>query len=249
MKFRINGKKFRKDIESVLIKGKWNSGNTNKSMSLLTNIVISIGDESFLYNGDHHTFVKKRLAVERVVEKGRIAIDAEILLKYLQDEETNISLDDNILKINSSGKIVRIPILERHSNNDAILRTDENYIITTDMKKEVILSEKTSLTTRIKVSTKELQEAFKSCELVGNSIFQLDFDGEMLNISSTKNTEEVTVEIEPIETEGQKATMDVSAPFYKHIDGITTILSFNDDSPLSIISGGFSMLRAPRIER
>ena len=43
MKFRIDGKEFKKDIESVLLKGKWNSGLTNKNMSLASNIVISIG--------------------------------------------------------------------------------------------------------------------------------------------------------------------------------------------------------------
>ena len=143
----------------------------------------------------------------------------------------------------------KIPILERHESNDAILRTSQNYNVNRDMEKGIAITPKTTLNTRIKVSTKELQEAMKSCEAVGNSIFQLDFNGEVLKVSSSKETEEVIVEIEPVEHLGIEATMDVSAPFYKHLDSATTVLSFNDDAPLSVISGGFAMLRAPRIQR
>ena len=251
MKFRIDGKEFKKDIESVLLKGKWNSGLTNKNMSLASNIVISIGDECYLYNGDNYTYVQKKISIDNEydTESGRIAIDSDILLKYLKDGITTIALDDNVLKVNVNGMTAKIPILERHESNDAILRTSQNYNVNRDMEKGIAITPKTTLNTRIKVSTKELQEAMKSCEAVGNSIFQLDFNGEVLKVSSSKETEEVIVEIEPVEHLGIEATMDVSAPFYKHLDSATTVLSFNDDAPLSVISGGFAMLRAPRIQR
>lgn len=250
MKFRINGKELKKNIESVLLKGKWNSGINNKNMSLASNIVISIGEDSYLYNGDNYTYVQQKinLDAEYDSESGRIAIDSDILLKYLQDDETTIALDDNILKVNVNGMTAKIPILERHESNDALLRTSQNYDVNRDMEKAIAITPKTNLNTRIKVQTKELQEAMKACEAVGNSIFQLDFDGEILKVSSTKDTEEVIVEIEPIEYIGKEATMDVSAPFYKHLDSASTILSYNDDAPLSVISGGFAMLRAPRIQ-
>ena len=250
MKFRINGKEMKKNIESVLLKGKWNSGLTNKNMSLTSNIIISIGEESYLYNGDNYTYVQQRITPDDTYdnESGRIAIDSEILLKYLKDDVITFALDNNILKMNVTGMTAKIPILERHESNDAIIRTSKNYTVHRDMEREVAITSKTNLNTRIKLSTKELQEAMKACESVGNSIFQLDFDGEVLNIVSTKDTEEVFVELEPVEWLGNKATMDVSAPFYKHLDGVTTILSFNDDAPLSVISGGFAMLRAPRIQ-
>ena len=250
MKFRINGKTFKEAIESVLVKGKWNCGTNNKSMTLLSNIVISIGEESYLYNADNTTFVRQRLSIDNEYESenGRIAVDAEVLLKYLSNEPTTVVLKDNILSHASDGKMVKVPILERHNNNHAITYTAENYNIHTDMEKPISISPKTTLKTRLKISTKELVQAFISCESVGNSVFQLDFDEELLHITSSTTTEEVTVVLEPIEFLGGKATMDVSAPFYKHLgDTVTTILSFNDDSPLSIISGGFSMLRAPRV--
>ncbi len=250
MKFRMNGKELKKNIESVLLKGKWKSGLNSQNMSLPSNIVISIGDESYLYNGDNYTYVQQKINLDNEYnnESGRVAIDSDILLKYLKDDETTIGLDDNILKVNVNGMTAKIPILERHESNDAILRTSENYEINRDMDKGIAITPKTKLNTRIKVSTKELQEAMKSCEAVGNSIFQLDFDGEILKVSSSKDTEEVIVEIEVIESVGQEATMDVSAPFYKHLESVTTILSYNDDAPLSVISGGLAMLRAPRIQ-
>ena len=249
MKFRMNGKECKATINSVLVKGKWNSGTISKNMSLLSNIVISIGDDCYMYNGDNHTYVRSKLNVdaEADIEEGRITVDAETLLKYLSNEETNFSLKDNILKLVSPTKTVKIPVLERHSNNDAIIRTTENYTIHTDMEKVISISPKTTLDTRIKLSSKELTQAIEACESVGNSIFQLDFDGELLHITSSNDTEEVTVALEPIEILGDKATMEVSAPFHKYLGGVTTILTYNDDAPLSIISGGFVMLRAPRI--
>ena len=249
MKFRINGKEFKRDIEKVLLKGKWNSGQTNKNMSLASNIIISIADDSYLYNGDNYTYVRQKINLIEwdKTEKGRITIDTDILLKYLKDDETIFILDDNILKVNINGMMAKLPVLERHESNDAILRTSENYETHRDMEKVIAISPKTNLNTRIKIPTKELQEAMKHCEAVGNSIFQLDFDGELLKVSSSKDIEEVIVEIEPIEYLGKEATMDVSAPFYKHLDSAITVLSFNDESPLSVISGNFVMLRAPRI--
>ena len=162
MKFRIDGKEFKKDIESVLLKGKWNSGMTNKNMSLASNIVISIGDESYLYNGDNYTYVQKKINIDNEydTETGRIAIDSDILLKYLKDGITTIALDDNVLKVNVSGMTAKIPILERHESNDAILRTSQNYDVNRDMEKGIAITPKTTLNTRIKVSTKELQESY-----------------------------------------------------------------------------------------
>jgi len=251
MKFRINGNKMKKNIESVLMKGKWNSGTSHKSMSLQSNIVISVGDESYLFNGDNYTYVRVKLELDDYdeTEKGRVTVDSDTLIKYLTDETIEVSVEDNVLKLDTIHKSVKIPILERHENNDSIIRTGKNYIIQTDMEKEISITPNTTLNTRIKLSSAELVEAMKSCESVGNSIFQLEFDGEMLTVSSSRDTEEVIVSIEPIEFIGKETTMDVSAPFFKHLDSVTTILSFNDDAPLSVISGGFVMLRAPRIQR
>ena len=104
------------------------------------------------------------------------------------------------------------------------------------------------LKTRIKVITEELSNALLDCEAVGNSVFQLEFDGENLNVSSSNGRELVKVKLEPVDSIGEKACMEFSAPFFKYLEGRTTILSFNDESPLSVISGNIKMLRAPRIE-
>ena len=102
--------------------------------------------------------------------------------------------------------------------------------------------------TKIKVSTDELVNAFTDCEAVGNSVFKLDYDGNDLVVSSTKNNENVSVHIYIAEAVGEKATMEFSCPFYKHLEGRITILSFNDESPLAVVSGNYRLLRAPRVE-
>lgn len=250
MKVKINGKELKNKIESVLLKGKWNNGNTNKNSILSPSVVISAGEECILYNGNSSTFVSNSLETIEVNDSksGRLTIDTDILLKYLPDNNCILQLKDNILVLIDERKTVKLPILERHESNDSILHCEKNYNAVRDMTKEVVVSEKTQLKTRIKVSTKELVNALKDCEAVGNSVFKLDYDGEVLNISSTKDNESVNVSLEPVESVGEKATMEFSAPFHKYLEGVATILSFNDESPLSVISGNLKVLRAPRIE-
>jgi predicted nucleic-acid-binding protein len=248
MKFTINGKKLKSKIESALLKGKWNNGVGNKNDTLNTSIVISISNDSYICNGDHSSYVKTFIEIEENFEAGRIAVDTDVLLKYLSGDDTTLSLKENVLTLVSDSKKVTIPIIERHEYNEAILEVTKNYTRNIDMEKEISISPKTQLKTRVKVITSELQDAIKSCEVVGNSVIKLDYDGEDLLVSSTKDNETVCAKLETVESLGPKATMEFSAPFYKYLEGVSTILSFNDDSPLSVISGAFTMLRAPRVE-
>ena len=253
MKCKLNGTEMRKKIESVLLKGKWNNGSNNKNTILCPSIIISVDDEQSnckLTNGNPSTYVSN--VIDTIdcndSKSGRVSVDSEILLKYLPKEDCILHLEDNTLKVLSESKTVRIPVIERHENNDSILFVEKNLIINRDMSKEVIVSPRTKLKTRIKVSTDDLVNALSDCEAVGNSVFQLDFDGNYLNISSSNGTELVMVKLEPMQTVGEKACMEFSAPIHKYLDGRTTVLSFEDETPVAILSGNLRMLRAPRIE-
>ncbi len=253
MRCKINGKELRDKIESVLLKGKWNNGNTNKSNVLCPTIIFSVdkeGNNCVLTNGNPSTYVSNSLDLIEMeeTEAGRIALDSDILLKYLPKTDCIFKLDENSLVLVNERKTVRLPILNRHENNDSILFVEKNLKVSRNTNEEVIVSIKTQLKTRIKVSTDELSNALTDCEAVGNSVFQLEYDGENLNISSSNGNELVKVKIEPVDSVGEKACMEFSAPFFKYLEGRTTILSFNDESPLSVISGNMKILRAPRIE-
>lgn len=251
MKCKINGNKMIETIESVLLKGKWNNGANNKSSILCPSVVISVSEtEVNVLNANASTFVSNTIETKEIDnhKAGKFAIDSEILLKYLPKEDCIFQLKDNIFQLISERKTVNLPILERHENNDSILFVKKNLDVSRDIKKDVIISEKTQLKTRIKVSSEELSNALSDCEAVGNSVFQLHYDGEQLNVSSSNGRELVKVKLEPIESIGDEACMEFSAPFYKYLNGLTTILSFNDESPLSVLSGKLKVLRAPRIE-
>ena len=251
MKCKINGNNLRDKIDSVLLKGKWNNGANSKSSILCPSIVISVGETYVrVFNANASTFVSNDLETIEIDnhKAGKFAIDSEILLKYLPKEDCIFQLEDNIFQLISERKTVNLPILERHENNDSIHFVKKNLNVPRDMSKEVTISEKTKLKTRIKVSSQELINAFIDCEAVGNSVFQLDYDGINLNVSSSNGREMVLVKLEPVESVGEKATMEFSAPIHKYLNGLTTIISFNDESPLSIISGKLKVLRAPRIE-
>tara|TARA_R110001592_G_scaffold8366_7_gene45765 strand:- start:9873 stop:10631 length:759 start_codon:yes stop_codon:yes gene_type:complete len=251
MKCKINGNNLRDKIDSVLLKGKWNNGANSKSSILCPSIVISVGETYVrVFNANASTFVSNDLETIEIDnhKAGKFAIDSEILLKYLPKEDCIFQLEDNIFQLISERKTVNLPILERHENNDSILFVNKHLDVSRDINKNVIISEKTQLKTRIKVSSEELSNALLDCEAVGNSVFQLDYDGINLNVSSSNGREMVLVKLEPVESVGEKATMEFSAPIHKYLNGLTTIISFNDESPLSIISGKLKVLRAPRIE-
>ena len=248
MKFKCNGKEMKEAIESVVLKGKWNSGLNSKNDKLSSSIIISVSDNSYIVNGDNATFITKSINLTEIEKGFRFVVDSDILIKYLSDEVIGFKLDDNVLTMVTPYKTVKIPIMERHELNDAILFCEKWYQVNTDMEENVKISEKTTLETRIKLSSKELSKAIKDCDTVNNSVYKLDYDGENLIISSSKDNESVTVELEPIEAVGKKATMEFTCPFTKYLNNATVILSFNDESPLSVISGNFKLLRAPRIE-
>lgn len=247
MKFIINGNRLKEKIESALLKGKWNYGQVNKNSILNSSVIISISDDSYICNGDHSSYVKTWLEIEENFEAGRITVDSDVLLKYLSANDTTFTVKENILTLSTGTKKVSIPVLERHQYNDSIMDVNSKYNPHIDMEKELSISERTKLKTRLKVPTGELQIALKACEVVGNSVYKLDYNGESLIVSSNRDNENVSVEITLVTTLGPKATMEFSAPIFKYLDGVSTILSFNDDSPLSVISGAFTMLRAPRV--
>lgn len=251
MKCKINGKEMIDVVESVLLKGKWNNGVNNKSSILCPSIVISVNEtELTVLNANPSTFVSNKINTIEIEnhKTGKFAIDSEILLKYLPKEDCIFQLQDNFFQLISERKTVNLPILERHENNDSIIFVQKNLEVTRDINTPVVVSPRTSLSTRVKVSSKELILALEDCEAVGNSVFQLHYDGEQLNLSSSNGTELVKVIVEPIESVGEEAVMEFSAPIHKYLNGVATTLSFGDETPLSIVSGNLKVLRAPRIE-
>jgi hypothetical protein len=253
MKVKVNGKKLKNKIEAVLLKGKWNYGINNKQDVLHTSIVMGVNPETNvlkIYNADPATYVENSMDCEEYEESnsGRFAIDSDIILKYLADETCVLSLEDTVLRISTERKTVKLPILERHQYNDNIIHTNTNVSWCRDIMKPVVVSSRTSLMTRIKVPTDELIEAFKDCESVGNSVYKLHFEDGDFTISSTKGNESVSITVECLGHNGPEATVEFSTPLHKHLNHAITIISFNDESPVSIMNGQFNVLRAPRIE-
>lgn len=254
MKFKVNGKVMKEKIESVLLKGKWNYGTNNKSTTLCSSIVIGVNSEEMkciLWNADPATFVENKIPLEEDerTEEGRFAVDTDILLKYLSNEVCFFRLEDNGLIISTDKKSVKLPVLERHQYNDNILHSVSNITMNRNMEEPVVISSRTSLSTRLKVPTNDLVDAFKECEVVGNSVYKLTYVvNTELKISSTKGNESVEFDVETMEATGADAIVEFSAPFYKYLTAGITYISYNDESPISVINGDYKLLRAPRIE-
>ena len=84
---------------------------------------------------------------------------------------------------------------------------------------------------------------------MGNSVYKLTYVvNTELRISSTKGNESVEFDVETMEATGADAIVEFSAPFYKYLTAGITYISYNDESPISVINGDYKLLRAPRIE-
>ena len=84
-------------------------------------------------------------------------------------------------------------------------------------------------------------------EKVGNSIYRIDWDGEKLLVSSTKNNESVYTEVTATGND-RKATVDISLPISKLVSKEReVIILYDDEKPVVFANEKITVLRAPRL--
>tara|TARA_Y100000401_G_scaffold114965_2_gene117832 strand:- start:1150 stop:2019 length:870 start_codon:yes stop_codon:yes gene_type:complete len=257
MKIVIDGKELNKKLKAVLLKGKWNLGLDAKASSLGSAVVIEANENVYLYNGNEATYVKLRIDNVEVIEQGRCCVSYDLLNKYLKTSQQivlEVLEGEGMLQLVTNGRIIKLPLLDRHPNNDQILYSKENFSAGYDHAVEVIgsltslnISNKTKLHSVMMVNTEEFEDAIKYCEDVGSGIYKLEYNDGVLTVSSVKNRESIKVTIGLEQWTGPIATVEFTGPLHKAIDTDEFIIAFNDDSPVSILSRNVQILRAPRV--
>lgn len=257
MKIVIDGKELNEKLKAVLLKGKWNLGLDAKASSLGSAVVIEANENVYLYNGNEATYVKLRIDNVEVIEQGRCCVSYDLLNKYLKTSQQlvlEVLEEEGMLQLVTNGRIIKLPLLDRHPNNDQILYSKENFSADYDHAVDVIgsltslnISNKTKLHSVMIVNTGEFEDAIKYCEDVGSGIYKLEYDDGVLTVSSVKNRESMKVTISLEQWTGPIATVEFTGPLHKAIDTDEFIIAFNDDSPVSILSRNVQILRAPRV--
>ena len=262
MKFVIDGKELSENLKAVLLKGKWNVGTEAKSSSLGSAVIITVGgdgiamDEVYLYNGNESTYVRIKLTDTEPIHQGRACVSYDLLNKYLKAGNVVLETlpDEGMLQLVTTGQIVKLPLLDRHPNNDQILYSKENYVVDYGDCFDVIeceaglnISNKTTLNSVMVINTEDFVNAIKSCEVVGSGVYKLEYDRGTLTVSSTKSRESAKVTIGLEQHTGPLATVEFTGPLHTTLDTDEFIIAFNDDSPISIVSSNVQILRAPRV--
>ena len=141
MKIVIDGKELNEKLKAVLLKGKWNLGLDAKASSLGSAVVIEANENVYLYNGNEATYVKLRIDNVEVIEQGRCCVSYDLLNKYLKTSQQlvlEVLEEEGMLQLVTNGRIIKLPLLDRHPNNDQILYSKENFSADYDHAVDVI---------------------------------------------------------------------------------------------------------------
>jgi len=255
MEFRMNGKELKEAINICRLRGKYNEGMSNKTSVLCDDLFIEVEDRMvYIQNANNFTYVVYRHNDEEAVN-GMVNLSGSTLEKYLTDTDLVFRSDDGKIELASGNSIVTLPVLGRHEELHVIYRLKDKLRNLTRRsirkmireEQDIFVTENLALKTMLDVESDELTEAMMLAEKVGNSIYRIDWDGDKLLISSTKNNESVFTEITAVGTD-RKATVEISLPISKLVSREReVIILYDDEKPVIFANEQVTVLRAPRL--
>lgn len=256
MEFRMNGKELKEAINICRLRGKYNEGMGNKTSVLCDDLYIEVEDGMvYIQNANNFTYVVYRHTDEEAVN-GMVNLSGSILEKYLTDTDLVFKSDEGKIELATEYSIVTLPVLGRHSELHVIYRLKDKLrnLTRRSIKKmvkegqKIFVTENLALNTMLDVESDELTDAMSLAEKVGNSIYKIDWDGDKLLVSSTKNNESVYTEVFVSGGSDRKATVEISLPISKLVSKEeNVIILYDDEKPVVFANQQVTVLRAPRL--
>jgi hypothetical protein len=252
MRMTVNTKLLINCLDRILLKGKYvaSSGMKNGQLSNYAEIVVVNNNAIEVRNADNSTAVKTIFHAE-IQGKGEFVVEIDKMIKYLKTmgEETSIESTD-VIKLSSGSKKATLPMVVVHPHLTTIEMLCKAAIEfdATLTEKVTFGNKNTEYNTSIQMLAKDFIDGVNSCESVGSGIYRFDYNEEFI-VSSSLGAEKYSQEI-TCRVVGEPATVDISAPVHKlFTDEGENILNlyFNDDVPITIISGSSFLIRAPRV--
>jgi len=244
-------------IESVALKGKYNSGDTSKN-GQLSNYAWLISDSEYLhaYNADTTTICAARVPNEGIATASWI-VDIEKTVKYLKafSGEVTLLVGDylTITQTETQTATAKVPLVSEHPHNDYIGRivtfTNDMRSDTPSWGDELPIFGKTQFEAEIVISEDELARASSVCDVVNIARYKFNFDDEVLTMSSTKTMNEtIDTNVEYTIAEGDSATVEFNGQFAKFLNGAVR-LYLKDDAPVLFVTTNRLLLKAPYLNR
>jgi hypothetical protein len=253
----IEVSEFKDLIESVALKGKYNSGDTSKN-GQLSNYAWLISDGEYLhaYNADTTTICAARVPNEGIATASWI-VDIEKTVKYLKafSGEVTLLVGDylTITQTETQTATAKVPLVSEHPHNDYIGRivtfTNDMRSDTPSWGDELPIFGKTQFEAEIVISEDELARASSVCDVVNIARYKFNFDDEVLKMSSTKTMNEtIDTNVEYTIAEGDSATVEFNGQFAKFLNGAVR-LYLKDDAPVLFVTTNRLLLKAPYLNR
>jgi hypothetical protein len=242
-------------LERILLKGKYVSslGVKNGQLSNYAEIIV-VDFQTTPYievrNADNSTAVKTIFHTE-IQEEGEFIVEIDKMIKYLKTMgETTLIESTDVIKLSSGGKKATLPMVIVHPHSTTI-----EMLCKTAMEFDATLTEKitfgdkgTEYNTVVQMLVEDFIDGINSCESAGSGIYKFDYNEEFV-ISSSLGAEKYSQEME-CRVVGEPATVDISAPVHKlFMNEKQSIINlyFNDDVPITIMTGSSFLIRAPRV--
>jgi len=253
----IEVSEFKDLIESVALKGKYNSGDASKN-GQLSNYAWLISDGEYLhaYNADTTTICAARVPNEGIATASWI-VDIEKTVKYLKafTGEVTLRVGDylTITQTETQTATAKVPLVSEHPHNDYIGRivtfTNDMRSDTPSWGDELPIFGKTQFEAEIVISEDELARASSVCDVVNIARYKFNFDDEVLTMSSTKTMNEtIDTNVEYTIAEGDSATVEFNGQFAKFLNGAVR-LYLKDDAPVLFVTTNRLLLKAPYLNR
>jgi hypothetical protein len=243
----VDCKDLKKAIETVICKGKWAVGSSTKNSSLGNEIMIWTDETKLnIANADSSTFVWCKITAANITRLSNVVIDAITAMKYMRNGAVSLSVDNGQFSISGNTETKSFfRTLERHPFADNILRSVRNLSGNIESEEGFAISNKTTLRSVAKTTSKKFSDAVKMCEKVGSGIYQITIDKNRLLVSSTTTTENYR-ELITLAEPTNSALMEYVGPFHKFLSG-DLIIATNTDNPILFKTNDVMILRAPRL--
>lgn len=258
MMISLNTKEFIKKLKKSKFTGKYTSGMGNKSDNMSPECVIMRNDDTSvkILNANNYSFVNIIAQCEELDMDEAVTVEIDSLIKYLgMFPIIKLTVEDEkLVGINDAGdKKFGIPLLNRHESNDVIYHFLEIFKDAPYKSKDsVSISNDDSLDNCIRILTDELMSAFRECEAVGSSIYNLKWNGTNVLLSSSYNDESLEHILEPISVNGMPFEVEFSSPVHVILEeewSNTINIHSGEHKPTLFTVGNHALyLIAPRME-
>tara|TARA_R100000030_G_scaffold97743_1_gene86941 strand:+ start:23 stop:781 length:759 start_codon:yes stop_codon:yes gene_type:complete len=251
MKITIEAKELSELIDSVALRGRYFDGGESKNGTLSAHAYLAVNENTLqIWNADNTTIcgLNQELA-ENTSENGSAVVDIKKTVKYLKGFSGVVTVEaSDFLYISSESSNATLPLVVEHSHQNMIDMLIEFEKTVRDVNVTFPTFRRTTFETKIHVTSVDLSEATKGCDVVNTARYKFDYNNNVFKMSSIKtDLDKYETEINCL-SDGEPSTVEFTGFFHGFFKR-TLDIYLKDDSPILFVSPTRILLKAPYMDR